>query len=433
MESWLIRNATVVTMDDDGRVLPEADILIEATEIAGLWPRSEAPQNPPEARAIDAAGMVAMPGMINAHTHCAMTLLRGYADDMPLMPWLEERIWPFEMKLQEDDVYWGTLLGIAEMIRGGVTCFNDMYHYFESTSRAVLDSGIRANVSGVLLAFLPDAKERLERAIEFAKQWKDKGDGLLVTMLGPHAPYTCPNHLLDRVIEGAHEAGVGIHIHVSETAQEVTDSQRDFSQTPVERLKDIGLLDVSPVLAAHCVHLTDSDIATLVESQVGISHNPGSNMKLASGTAPIPKLLEANAIVGLGTDGAASNNNLDILEEARLAALLHKLQADDPTVVAARQALCMATRGGARALGIHHRVGQIKPGMKADLVLLDFRLPHLFPRHDVVSHLVYAARAGDVRTVFVNGRPLMIDRQLQTLDEDEIFGQVTERLKRLVQ
>ena len=201
----------------------------------------------------------------------------------------------------------------------------------------------------------------------------------------------------------------------------------------MERLQDIGLLDASPVVAAHCVHLTDSDIETLAEKQVGISHNPGSNMKLASGTAPIPRLLEANAIVGLGSDGAASNNNLDILEEARLAALLHKLHGGDPTLVTAQQALCMATKGGAKALGIHDRVGQLRPGMKADVVLLDFRQAHLFPQHDIVSHLIYAARAGDVRTVFVNGRPLMIDCELQTLDEQEIFGQVGERLKRLVQ
>ncbi len=420
-------------MDDDATVLPKADILIEGTDIAGVWLAGDAPREQHGTRTIDADGMVAMPGMINAHTHCAMTLLRGYADDMPLMPWLEERIWPFEMKLQEDDVYWGSLLGIAEMIRAGVTCFNDMYHYFEATARAAVDSGIRANVSGVLLAFLPDAGERLENAIAFAKEWKDRGDGLLVTMLGPHAPYTCPNHLLDRVIEGAHEAGVGIHIHVSETKQEMEESLRDFGQTPVERLTDIGLLDVSPVLAAHCVHLTDSDIATLVEKSVGISHNPGSNMKLASGTAPVRRLLAANAVIGLGTDGAASNNNLDILEEARLAALIHKLDAGDPTVVTAQQALQMATRGGAKALGIDDRVGRIEPGMKADVILLDFHQAHLFPRHDIISHLVYAARAGDVRTVFVNGRPLMLDRQLQTLDEEEIYRQVGERLKRLVQ
>ncbi|MCJ7752375.1 MAG: amidohydrolase [Armatimonadetes bacterium] len=432
MDSWLIRDATIVTMDDEHRVLPKADLVISGSEIARICASGEAHPDVPSDRVIDASGMVAVPGFINAHTHCAMTLLRGYADDMQLMPWLQERIWPVETKLEADDVYWGTLLGIAEMIRGGVTCFNDMYHYFESAARAALDSGMRAVVSGVLLAFLPDADERLERAIEFAREWRDKGDGLLVTMLGPHAPYTVANHFLDRVIQGAREVGVGIHIHVSETRGEVEESRRDYNQTPVERLSEIGLLDVHPVAAAHCVHLTESDIDTLVEKRVGILHCPGSNMKLASGVAPIPKLLEAGAIVGLGTDGPASNNNLDMLEEARLAALLHKTHTGDPTAVPAYTALAMATRGSAEALGIADRVGRIEPGMKADIALLDFQQPHLFPLHDVISHLVYAARAGDVRTVFINGRPVMLDRKLLTIDEEEIYGQVRDRLKRLI-
>lgn len=432
MDSWLIRDATIVTMDDEHRVLPHADLVISGSEIARIRTSGEAHPEVPSDRVIDASGMVAVPGLINAHTHCAMTLLRGYADDMPLMPWLEERIWPVETKLEADDVYWGTLLGIAEMIRAGVTCFNDMYHYFESAARAALDSGMRAVVSGVLLAFLPDADERLEHAIEFAREWRDKGDGLLVTMLGPHAPYTVPNHFLDRVIEGAREVGVGIHIHVSETRREVEESRRDYNQTPVERLSEIGLLDVDPIAAAHCVHLTAGDIDTLVEKRVGVSHCPGSNMKLASGVAPIPKLLEAGAIVGLGTDGPASNNNLDVLEEARLAALLHKTHTGDPTAVPAYTALAMATRGSAEALGIGDRVGRIQAGMKADIALLDFRQPHLFPPHDVISHLVYAARAGDVRTVFVNGRPVMLDRKLLTIDEEEVYGRVRDRLKRLV-
>jgi 5-methylthioadenosine/S-adenosylhomocysteine deaminase len=431
LADWLIKNATVVTMDEDGTVLPRANLLIDGTDIAGLWSVDDAPKVAADS-VIEADGMVATPGLINAHTHCAMTLLRGYADDMPLQPWLEERIWPLEMKLAREDVYWGTLLGIAEMIRSGVTCFNDMYHHFEAAAQAALDSGIRASVSGVLLGFLPDAESRLDGAIAFAREWNERGGGLLVTMLGPHAPYTCPGHLLHRVVEAAADAGIGVHIHVSETRQEVDDSLRDFGRTPVARLDDLGLLDASPTLAAHCVHLTDADIETLVEKRVGICHNPGSNMKLASGTAPIPRLLRAGAVVGMGTDGPASNNNLDMLEEARLAALVHKLDTGDPTVVTAREALEMATIGSARALGIQDRVGSIQPGMRADVVLLDFQQAHLFPLHDVVSHLVYAARAGDVRTVFVNGRALMLDRQLQTLDETEIFGQVSSRLERLV-
>jgi 5-methylthioadenosine/S-adenosylhomocysteine deaminase len=432
VESWLIRGATVVTMDDQRRLLPDTDLLLIGTDIAAISPASEGRHDLPSDRVIDAAGMVAMPGLINAHTHCAMTLLRGYADDMPLMPWLEKRIWPVEMKLEADDVYWGTLLGIAEMIRAGVTCFNDMYHYFEAAARAGLDAGMRGVVSGVLLGFLPNAGDLLERAVDFARTWKDRGDGLLVTMLGPHAPYTVPDQFMERVVEAAREAGVGVHIHVSETRSEVEDSRRDFGLTPVERLDRIGLFDLDTVTAAHCVHLSETDLRTLADKRVGIAHCPGSNMKLASGVAPIPALLKAGAVVGLGTDGPASNNNLDMIEEARLAALLHKVHADDPTVVPAWTALEMATRNGAQALGLADRVGRIEVGLKADVILLDFEQPHLFPPHDIASHLTYAARAGDVRTVFINGRPVMRDRRLLTLDEDEIFGQVRSRLRRLL-
>jgi len=432
VESWLIRGATVVTMDDQRRLLPDTDLLLTGTDIAAISPASESRHDLPSDRVLDAAGMVAMPGLINAHTHCAMTLLRGYADDMPLRPWLEKRIWPIEMKLEADDVYWGTLLGLAEMIRAGVTCFNDMYHYFEAAARAGLDAGMRGVVSGVLLGFLPNAGDLLERAVDFARTWKDRGDGLLVTMLGPHAPYTVPDQFMERVVEAARQAGVGVHIHVSETRSEVEDSRRDFGLTPVERLDRIGLFDLDTVTAAHCVHLSETDLRTLADKRVGIAHCPGSNMKLASGVAPIPALLRAGAVVGLGTDGPASNNNLDMLEEARLAALLHKVNADDPTVVPAWTALEMATRGGARALGLADRVGRIEVGLKADIILLDFEQPHLFPPHDIASHLTYAARAGDVRTVFINGRPVMRDRRLLTLDEDEIFGQVRSRLRRLL-
>ncbi len=431
MDSWLIANATIVTMDDERRILPSADLLIRGSEIVELRPTGERPADLPDERVLDATGLVALPGLVNTHTHAAMTLLRGYADDMPLMPWLEERIWPFEMKLQPEDVYWGTLLGAAEMIRAGVTCFNDMYHYYEATAKAVLDSGLRGVVSGVLLGFLPDAESRFEAAIDFAREWNQRGEGLLVTMLGPHALYTVPDRFLKRAIEAAGELGIGIHIHVSETKGEVQDSLLDTGKTPVQRLAELGLFDISPVLAAHCVHLTDEDQAILVKKRVGIAHCPGSNMKLASGVAPIPKLLEAGAVVGLGTDGPASNNNLDLLEEARLAALLHKLHDEDPTVVPAYSALAMATRGGAAALGLGDRIGQLKPGYRADVILLDFEQAHLFPPHDVISHLAYAARACDVRTVFVNGRPLLLDRKLQTLDEQEIFGQVRARLTRL--
>ncbi len=377
--------------------------------------------------------MVLIPGLVNTHTHAAMTLLRGYADDMPLMPWLQERIWPLEMKLQGEDVYWGTLLGIMEMIRGGVTCFNDMYHFYQDGARAILDSGARGIVSGVLLGFLPNAEQRLEEAIAWTKEWNGKGDGRLITMLGPHAPYTVPDPLWARVIEAAKTEGLGIHTHLAETAGEVADSVRDRGLTPIQHMNQLGLFDLHPVIAAHCVHLTDEDITTLATHQVGVAHNPGSNMKLASGVAPVCKLLDAGAVVGLGTDGPASNNNLDLIEEMRLAALLHKVHTGDPTCVPAPQAFAMATHIGAQALGMENEIGQLKIGLKADLALLDFNQPHLQPKHDPLSHLVYSARAGDVRTVFVNGEALLLDGRFTTFDEEKIYAEVNARIARLMQ
>jgi 5-methylthioadenosine/S-adenosylhomocysteine deaminase len=422
----------VVTADAQDTVLPRADVLLRDTRIAGVWPSEARPPEVTAERTLQADGMVLIPGLINAHTHAAMTLLRGYADDMQLMPWLQERIWPLEAKLEAEDVYWGTLLGIMEMIRGGVTCFNDMYHCYAEGARAVLDSGVRGVISGVLLGFLPNAEERLEQAIAWTKEWNGKGGGRLVTMLGPHAPYTCPDALFRRVIEAARTEGLGVHTHLAETLGEVEDSVRDVGMTPVQHVQRLGLFESHPVVAAHCNHLTEEDISLLVEHRVGIAHSPGSNMKLASGVAPIPKLLAAGAVVGLGTDGASSNNNLDMIEEMRLAALLHKVTSGDPTCVPAREALAMATRLSAQALGLEGQIGQIAVGLKADLALLDFHQPHLQPRHDVVSHLVYAARAGDVRTVFVDGQPLLLEGRFTTLDEERIYAEVNARVARLV-
>lgn len=429
MSSLLIRNTTVITLNDRREILPESSIFIREGEIVALIPAGE--PLPPADRVIDGAGQAALPGFINAHTHAAMTLLRGYADDMELQPWLQEKIWPTEAKLQEDDVYWGTLLAIAEMIRAGVTCFNDMYFFYGAATRACREAGMRACLSGVLLGFLPDAEAHLQTAIQWALATKQECAGLVAPMLAPHAPYTCPDPLIKKAVAAAKAAGIGLHTHLSETKREVEESIAQLGVTPIAHMAQLGLFDQSPVVAAHCVWATAADIEILAEGRVGVAHCPGSNMKLASGAAPIAKMLAAGVRVGLGTDGPASNNNLDVLEEARLASLLAKMHGFDPTALKAYDALALATRGGAAALGLEQAIGQLTPGRRADIILVDLEQPHLWPQHDLVSHLIYAARAGDVRTTLVDGQPLMLDRVLQTLDEKEIMAQAAACAQRL--
>lgn len=412
--------------------VPVASAVLQAEDGAITYVGSElqAPPCPPEAEVLDAAGMLLMPGLVNAHTHAAMTLFRGVADDMPLKPWLEEKIWPMEGRLEPADVYWGTLLGIAEMLRAGVTCYNDMYHYFAEGARAAVDAGIRAVLSGVLLGFLPNAADLLTEAVEFCLDLAGSGPSRVTPMLGPHAPYTCPDPLLRKVVAAAGEHGLGVHIHLAETAGEVADSLRGHGTTPVRHMADLGMLELQ-VAAAHCVHLTDDDVALAAQSGLGCCHCPSSNMKLASGFARVPDLLAAGAVVGLGTDGAASNNNLDMIEEARMAALIHKGYRADPTAVTARQAFDMATMGSARALGLADRVGSLEVGKRADCVLVNLSGAHVQPLHDIVSQLVYATQASDVHTVIVDGEVLLCDRRFVRLDEEKVIAEASARSLRL--
>lgn len=429
MSSLRIENADIWTGVDHELtrrgVLEARDGVITFVGPAGARPAAG------DAEVLDGHGMLLMPGFVNAHTHLAMTLLRGYADDMPLRPWLEEKIWPIEMKLQPEDVYWGSALGVVEMIRAGVTCFNDMYHYPEQGAQAALDLGMRALPSGVLLGFIGDAKGNLQKAIEFTTEWQTKGQGLVTAMLGPHAPYTCPDDLLLSVAAAAQEHGFSIHIHLSETEHEVQESIAQHGATPVRHLDDLGVF-AGHVTAAHCVHLTEEDTAILAERDVGIAHCPGSNMKLASGFAPVPQLLQAGAILGIGTDGAASNNNLDPLEETRLAALIHKGHTGDPTVVTAGEALRMATVGGARALGIADRVGTLEVGKRADCLLMDLSGAHTQPLYDVESQIVYAAHGCDVDTVVIDGHVKLRHKQFVDLDAAEVIAKATTCAHRLM-
>jgi 5-methylthioadenosine/S-adenosylhomocysteine deaminase len=349
---------------------------------------------------------------------------------MPLMPWLERKIWPAEGKLTEEDAYWGTLLAIAEMLRAGITTFCDMFTHFEPVLRAVRESGIRCLPSMTLIGRDDDAFARLDRACELSAQAKGAADGRITPMLGPHAPYTCPDEFLQAVVARSAELNLGLHIHVSETVGEVRDSVSAYGLTPPQRLARLGVLD-RPVLAAHCVHLTDQDMDLLAEKRVGVAHNPGSNMKLASGIAPVPEMLQRGMAVGLGTDSAASNNNLDLLEEVRLAALLHKLQAGDPTVLPAYEALALATRGSARALHLDGQIGSLEPGKRADVIVVDLNQPHTTPVYDVASHLVYAARASDVRHVLVDGVMLLRDRRLTRLDQPHVLREAARRAQKV--
>ncbi|MCX7598715.1 MAG: amidohydrolase [Armatimonadetes bacterium] len=425
-----IEHGLILPMEPPGVAIPDGVVVVENGEITYVGAAGGAPPGD-GADVIDATGCLVTPGLINAHTHVSMTLFRGYADDLKLEQWLGEKIWPAEMQLRREDVYWGAMLGIVEMIRGGVTTFNDMYHYFDAVADAAADAGIRACVSGVLIGVIPGAEELFQQAVEFTGALKQRGHPLLVPMLAPHAPYSCPDDLLVRTAEAAAELGVRLHIHVAETASEVSDSLAEHGATPVGHLHQIGFFDV-PTVACHCVHLTDEDIAILAEHQVGIAHCPTSNMKLASGFARVADLLRAGACLGLGTDGAASNNNLDMFEEMMVGAVIAKGHTGNPEVVSADEMLAMATRGSAAALGLDVKIGTLVPGKRADIIVVDTWRPHLQPLHNPVSQLVYAARADDVRDVIIEGTVVMRDRQLTTVDEAEIIAKAREAAMRLV-
>ncbi len=427
---------TAVTCNDSFEVLSDAAIHIENGRIVYIGPQNTSPVFEAD-EAFGGEHMVALPGLINAHTHSAMTLLRGYADDMALEPWLQTKIWPFESHLQPDDVYWGTKLAIAEMLRGGTTTFADMYFFYERGAQAIIESGIRACPGGVLLGFLPGAEARIANAIAFARDFRGAGVGRITPFLAPHSLYTCTREQWAKFINAAHENSWMITTHVAETPREVADVTTQWGASPVRALQEIGALH-GPLLAAHCVYLEDEEVEIVAnrrgndnQSTLRVAHNPTSNLKLASGFAPIPKYLERNITVALGPDGTASNNDLDMWEEMRLAALLHKATTNDPTAVSAQQALLMATREGARALNLGDHIGTLEEGKKADIVLIDFDKPHLTPCHNVVSHLVYAAKSSDVDTVLVDGKVLLRRGELTTVDEKQVKQEAASRARAL--
>lgn len=424
MGKLLIKGCTIVPVR--GPVIAKGAIVIEDDRLAYVGPERDLLPAWEAEETILAEDMVALPGLVNCHTHAAMTLFRSYADDLPLRQWLEDKIWPLEGKLQKEDIYWGTQLALAEMICSGTTTFADMYFHMDMVARAVVEAGVRACLSQGLIGVQDVAGFRLKAGESLVREWHGAGEGRITTMLGPHAPYTCSPDYLVKVADRAAKLGVGLHIHLAETKQEVEEIQARYGLRPVAHVAKLGLFQV-PTLAAHCVHLTEEEINLLAENRVGVAHCPESNLKLASGVAPVPAMLASGVVVAMGTDGAASNNNLDLLEETRTAALLAKGITGDPTALKAEEALAMATINGAKALGLEKDIGSLEVGKKADLILVNTRVPHWQPHNDVIAHLVYSARGSDVDTVIVNGRVLMAGRRLKTLDLERIYTEVNRR------
>ena len=410
----------------DGAVHEHQNILIDGKRIAAFPQDAEADGID---EIIEGNNMLALPGLIDTHTHSAMILFRSYADDLALMDWLQTMIWPAEEHLDDDIVYWGSLHAFAEMIRGGATAFCDMYMFVEATALAAQDIGMRGNIARGLAGVAPTGEAALAENISFYKNWNGAADGLIRVMLGPHAPYTCPSAYLRKVREAALENGIPIHIHLSETKGEVETCLARHGVTPIRLMDDLGLFD-APTLAAHCVHVTDEDIDILAKKHVRVAHNPGSNLKLASGFAPVVKMRNAGVTVGLGTDGASSNNKLDMFAEMRLAALIHKANELDPFAITAKDALDMATKEGAKCLG-YDDLGELAEGNLADIILVDRSGLHWQPTLDSVSLAVYAANSMDVDTVLINGRVVMRKKELTTVDTEKLAAEVARVTEKL--
>ena len=420
----LIKNATVVLPDGQTKT---ANIAVEGSKILAI---GEAPADFIAEQTIDAKDMLAIPGFVNAHTHASMTLLRSYADDMELMTWLNDHIWPVEAKMISNDIYWGAALAAVEMIQSGTTTFADMYGPFmERVADVVTESGMRGVLSRGIIGVAPDGEKKLEENISLYEDYNGAANGRIKVMFGPHAPYTCPPDFLKKVAAAAQRLGAEVHIHMNETKAEIEQITKQYGKRPFEYVEDTGLFE-SPTLAAHCVHLSDDEIAIIKKHHIRVAHNPGSNMKLASGIAPVPRLLKEGVTVALGTDGTSSNNNLDMLQEVQLAALLHKVNEYEPLAVPAFEALKMGTEYGAKAVGLDG-IGRLEAGAKADIVLVSMKGAAWVPRFNEVSLLVYSGSAADVDTVICDGKVLMQHRELLTLDEEKIKYEAQKCAERL--
>ena len=428
----MIKNGAILVMDTKNSIINRGFLCIEGDTISYIGTGND--KNFEAKKIIDAKEGLVMPGLINGHTHAAMSLFRGLADDLPLMEWLNNYIFPVESKMDADFVFTGTLLACAEMIMSGTTTFCDMYLFEEEVARAAKMAGMRSLVGEVLYDFDSPNYGSIENGLRYTesliKKWKN--DPLVSIAVEPHSLFTCSPDLLSASNDLSLKYQVPLIIHLAETMNELDEVRKKYGKGPVEHLQSLGLLGPH-LIADHCVHLRENDIKILAENGVKVIHNPESNMKLASGIAPIPDMLAENMIVGLGTDGCASNNNLDLFAEMDMAAKLHKVNTMDSTVMDALTVLRMATIEGARALGISEITGSLEKGKKADVIIVDTKKPHLTPMYNPYSHLVYAVGGNDVSHSIINGRLLMEDRKLLSLDLYEVMENAREKSRHVME
>ena len=421
--STIISAPWIYTSNIDSELLFDYSLIIKDDKVFDLDSQDKVFDEYEADNTYELTDHILIPGMINTHTHSAMNIFKGFADDLPLQDWLNNHIWPAEKKFVDTSfVKDGSVLALSEMIKAGVTTFNDMYFFPDATAQAAKELGIRANIGLVVLDFptnyASDPEDYLLKGFEFRDEWRN--NELITTAIAPHAPYSVSDEAFRLVNTYSEELGLNIHLHLHETEWEVADSIKTYGVTPIQRLNNLGIISPS-LLAAHCVHLNDQDMTTLTKGKVSIAHNPSSNMKLGSGIAEIAKMLKRNLNVSLGTDSSASNNRLDIMEEMRLAALLIKGTTKSPELISAKEAIKMATINGAKALGLDSIIGSIEKNKKADLVAIDLSTIENQPLYDPLTTFVYSSSRSDVSYVWINGKIKLMDKKLINMDEERII------------
>ena len=417
MPKTLIKNVDILTLDEAGTILQQADLAVEDGLIKAV---GQAPADFAADEIVDGYNHVALPGLFNAHCHSPMTYERGWAEDLPFDRWLNEKIWVAEAALKPNDVYWGSALAACEMIRAGAVGFNDHYFYMDEVAKVVAESGMKAGLTWCVFG-IGDEHEvgaNLQGTLAFADRWQGQAEGRLQMLLGPHSPYLCPPEFLSEVAEVAQDAGLTVHLHVAESDDQVANSLAAHKRTPVAHLESLGIFQ-GPTVAAHCLVVSDEDLDILSEHTVTVAHTPITYMKLAMGVNDLSRFQARGINVAIGTDGPASNADMDMFAQMRQTVILQKHAQLNPEAVPGDTALRMASQNGARAMGFANS-GVLAPGHAADLILIDMDQPHLLPRHDLVANVVHSAKGSDVTDVMVDGRWLMRTRELQTLDEAKI-------------